>query len=399
MNCNHCRLELSEHLDGRLPSGRRGAVLDHLTECASCSDYWEELQTAQEVALSSPAERVSAAFQDGLWDRIRAGEGTPEAIFHEPIPWTAKVRYVATGGAAAAAAILFWFAFQGPDPEAGNVERRAAADASAERDGSVSAKASAARERTSSPGADMSETVAFGIEALDKPVKPVAPATVAYEAARGIAVNHDLLSSSMAELPKQPSARLDDVLSRFQEMQSFGQLLLQLEEQSLVAVPEPARGQLVMTCNLQPNTLRRSPEKLRQVVSQTHELAQLPNRVLTRQRFQLSDLEAFMEQMRRQPHLLNQFVFVSGLATGEVPHGGAFHFVGMPRAELQTRGYNPLSLYFLNPVSLGTGEAGAPLGHDLMNAQIEVQVKTDGNRRTLVIQRSSSGTSVRREED
>jgi hypothetical protein len=78
----------------------------HLTGCDSCQELWSELQKAQELALSLPSESVSHDFRDSLFERIRAGEGTPEAIFNEPVPKLVKLRYLATG-AAAAAVLLF----------------------------------------------------------------------------------------------------------------------------------------------------------------------------------------------------------------------------------------------------------------------------------------------------
>jgi hypothetical protein len=106
MNCNTCRYELSQCLDGRLPSGRRTVVLQHAEACADCGTFWTELQSAQRLSLQLQPVRVSEGFRDQLWERIRAGEGSPEAIFHEPIPLLTKVRYALTGAAAAAAVLL-----------------------------------------------------------------------------------------------------------------------------------------------------------------------------------------------------------------------------------------------------------------------------------------------------
>lgn len=106
MNCNTCRYELSQCLDGRLPSGRRAVVMQHLTTCEVCASFWSELQAAQQLTLQLPKEHVSEGFRDQLWERIRAGEGTPDAIFHEPVPLLTKARYALTGAAAAAAVLL-----------------------------------------------------------------------------------------------------------------------------------------------------------------------------------------------------------------------------------------------------------------------------------------------------
>ena len=106
MNCNQCRYELSQCLDGRLPSGRRTLVMEHVDQCSDCSTFWGELQAAQQLVLQLSREGVGEQFREQLWERIRAGEGTPDAVFHEPVPFAAKVRYAMTGAAAAAILLL-----------------------------------------------------------------------------------------------------------------------------------------------------------------------------------------------------------------------------------------------------------------------------------------------------
>ncbi len=105
MNRTRIEQELSLHLDGRLPSGRREKLLAHLAESEDTERLWEEMQSAQELALQLPGHEIGREFHDTLWKRIRSGEGTPEAVFREPVPLTTRLRYVATGAAAAAAAI------------------------------------------------------------------------------------------------------------------------------------------------------------------------------------------------------------------------------------------------------------------------------------------------------
>jgi len=106
MNCTTCRFELSQCLDGRLPSGRRAIVMQHAETCATCSQFWTELQAAQQLTLRLRTSRVSPGFREELWERIRAGEGTPEAVFHEPVPALTKLRYALTGAALAAGLLL-----------------------------------------------------------------------------------------------------------------------------------------------------------------------------------------------------------------------------------------------------------------------------------------------------
>lgn len=111
MNCSTCRYELSQCLDGRLPSGRRTIVLQHASQCEACGTFWNELQAAQRLTLRLQRPRVSENFRESLWERVQAGEGTPDAVFREPVPLLAKLRYALTGAAAAAAALLCvtWF--------------------------------------------------------------------------------------------------------------------------------------------------------------------------------------------------------------------------------------------------------------------------------------------------
>lgn len=106
MNCTTCRYELSQCLDGRLPSGRRTEVMNHAESCATCGSFWLELQAAQELSLSLQQAEISPNFRKGLWDRINAGEGTPSAVFQEQVPLWSKVRYTLSGAAAAAALLI-----------------------------------------------------------------------------------------------------------------------------------------------------------------------------------------------------------------------------------------------------------------------------------------------------
>lgn len=124
MNCNTCRYELSQCLDGRLPSGSRATVMQHVAACEACARFWDELQAAQKLVLDLPRQRTSSSFRDQLWDRIRSGEGTPEAVFHERVPMALKVRYSLIGAAAAAALLLagLWLHGDDRDFDRGNLD-------------------------------------------------------------------------------------------------------------------------------------------------------------------------------------------------------------------------------------------------------------------------------------
>ncbi len=107
MNCRECQRDMSPCLDGRLPSGRRSVVMEHLEACEECTKLWGEFQQAQELVLRMPVRPVSPDFHTRLWERIKAGEGTPQAVFAEPMPLAAKARYVLIGAAAAALLLVF----------------------------------------------------------------------------------------------------------------------------------------------------------------------------------------------------------------------------------------------------------------------------------------------------
>ncbi|MGE3173653.1 MAG: hypothetical protein AB7O97_13600 [Planctomycetota bacterium] len=106
MNCSTCQYELSQCLDGRLPSGRRAVVMDHVAACAECDRFWRELQGAQALVLNLQRHRVEPDFRDRLFERVQTGEGTPPAVFQEQVSLGTKVRYLCTGAAAAAAVLV-----------------------------------------------------------------------------------------------------------------------------------------------------------------------------------------------------------------------------------------------------------------------------------------------------
>mgnify|MGYP001794563199 CR=1 FL=1 len=113
-HCSSVRHALSECLDGRLPSGRRSEVMAHVAKCGDCAEFWRDLQKIRELSNSAEQPAVGNNFREGLWRRIEAGEGTPEAVFSEPVPMLTRLRYVATG-AAAAAALVFVLHLTDPD--------------------------------------------------------------------------------------------------------------------------------------------------------------------------------------------------------------------------------------------------------------------------------------------
>lgn len=138
MNCTTCRYELSQCLDGRLPSGRRTEVMNHAESCATCGSFWLELQAAQELSLSLQQSEVSPNFREGLWNRINAGEGTPSAVFQEQVPLWSKVRYTLSGAAAAAALLIGVTFLMKDEVVTPNTTDRAANDTGSISTGSIS---------------------------------------------------------------------------------------------------------------------------------------------------------------------------------------------------------------------------------------------------------------------
>jgi hypothetical protein len=106
MTCKQHELDLSLNLDGRLPPGRRSALLEHVQECRDCARTLREMQRAQDLALNLPVLPTGTGFRQTLWERIRAGEGAPEQALTSPVPWTTKVRWLLSGAVAAAALLV-----------------------------------------------------------------------------------------------------------------------------------------------------------------------------------------------------------------------------------------------------------------------------------------------------
>jgi len=98
--------EMSLHLDGRLPSGRRQRLQRRLAEDFEAARTWDELRRCQQAALELPGQSVSPTFTATLHERIASGEGTPEAVFRTPVPVRTRVRYALAGAAAALVVLI-----------------------------------------------------------------------------------------------------------------------------------------------------------------------------------------------------------------------------------------------------------------------------------------------------
>ena len=233
MTCNQFRYELSQCLDGRLPSGRRTQVMQHVEQCEGCSTFWNELQAAQSLVLQLPRERVSEGFRAQLWERIQSGEGTPEAVFREPVPFTTKLRYAFTGAAAAAAVLLGTLLLQ-PDRTPKSTIQVADADGSASHDGGLRQRV---HDDVPSPNATLvADPGPLGM------TRRLTPDLVALEAARQIEQSYVTVRSTltrirMSQIDAKNGGR--QVLDNANNVYICGEVLLDLSDRRRLVFGDP----------------------------------------------------------------------------------------------------------------------------------------------------------------
>lgn len=217
MNCNAFRFDLSQCLDGRLAPGRRTVVLRHAAECGACGQFWADLQKAQQLTLRLQQPRVGAGFRETLFARIESGEGTPEAVFREPVPTLTKVRYAVTGAAAAAAAILCvsWLT---PATSPRPLEF-----------------ASATQARATAPHQEQAADVQ---PALLAATQPLGFHLVAREAARQLDQRYDAAASAMRRVEGGDDRAVPSVLENADEVLALGELLLDLRDRKRLLFTE-----------------------------------------------------------------------------------------------------------------------------------------------------------------
>lgn len=218
MNCNAFRFDLSQCLDGRLAPSRRTVVLRHAEECDGCGRFWADLQKAQQLTLRLQRPRVGADFRETLFARIESGEGTPEAVFREPVPMLTKARYAVTGAAAAAAAILCvsWLT---PTPAARSTD--------------VVAAAAPVR------AANLHQEAAPEVQpALLAATQPLGFHLVAREAARQLDQRYDAAASAMRRVDGGDDRAVPTVLENADEVLALGELLLDLRDRKRLLFTE-----------------------------------------------------------------------------------------------------------------------------------------------------------------
>lgn len=237
MNCTTCRYELSLCLDGRLPSGRRGLVMQHVDECADCAGFWNELQAAQRLALQLPHTRVSDGFREQLWERIRSGEGTPDAVFREPVPLITKARYALTGAAAAAAVLLCatWLRRESAKVPAEQPLASAAQNASTTNDRHAAAGTAVA---AFAPSYDFSR---LEDSPLVSAARPLTTDVFALETARQLEQRHALAQLALRRIEGSATdsdAAIDQALTNAGEFAAFGECLLDLHDRQQLRFSE-----------------------------------------------------------------------------------------------------------------------------------------------------------------
>jgi anti-sigma factor RsiW len=116
MRCKKVLERLDEHVDGLLPAPQAEAIRDHLDDCGDC----RETALALKASSASLCAWDEAPLPDGCFDKILERiESLPPEALDRPVrrrlgPLTpgfvvvdvARLRRVATGGLAAAAAVL-----------------------------------------------------------------------------------------------------------------------------------------------------------------------------------------------------------------------------------------------------------------------------------------------------
>jgi anti-sigma factor RsiW len=238
MNCGTCRYELSQCLDGRLASGRRAVVMAHVAECSECDRFWTELQQAQELIVQLPRMCVGGDFRERLFDRIRTGEGTPPAVFHEPVPVLAKVRYALTGAAAAAAVLVVGTLIRNqsaPAPRSDDVAKLTNNEPLAPR--TDHGRPDDAQRATEWQQDDALFTSAIAANPLLAAARPVTPALVAGEAAKQFENRFTYATNTLARLDESgdDAFAVREVCANAVELKDLAELLCDLRENDHVS--------------------------------------------------------------------------------------------------------------------------------------------------------------------
>lgn len=358
MNCNTCRYELSQCLDGRLPSGRRTVVMQHADECAECGTFWAELQAAQRLTLQLPRTRVSADFRDSLWERIKAGEGTPAAVFREPVALVTKVRYALTGAAAAAVVLwgAMWLRADGAPSrdELAHVDRTSLDRANLDRPGIT------VRQPAVIAGEEPSATELFGESSLTSATRPLTFDLVAVETAKQLEQRHATTMLALRNLRSgdtDKGAAIDRVFESADELNAFAEVLLDMRDRGRLWFTdhdvEPALRYTVSLLG-KSRRLERSVDTVRNMVApaldSSPRLGSISRRIMTVPTVDPSEeMEVLANMNRHRPDIFPKLFVIIGSADAAMRFGaprpfGTFRmtdecgtFLVAPLSELEAR--------------------------------------------------------------
>lgn len=250
--------------------------MQHVEECRECSSFWNELQAAQKLILQLPRERVGAGFRDQLFERIRAGEGTPEAVFREPVPTWTKIRYALSGAAAAAAVLVAatWL----HDDRASPTENHIAAPNQREPN-----QRELERRIPNAEFASQDGFPHFYENPLMSATQRLTTDVVALEAARQMEQRYDSVNRGLRRLERDATdanAVVEQVLDESGEFVAFGELLLDMRDrQRLVITPPEVDADLTVAVRLlgQAGQRQRSIDTVREVIAPALRGARLAN--------------------------------------------------------------------------------------------------------------------------
>ena len=306
MNCRTCQHELSQCLDGRLPSGRRTAVMQHADDCPQCAAFWAELQQAQEMVLRLPRQHVGPEFREGLWERIQSGEGTPPAVFQEPVPLQTKVRYLLTGAAAAA---LLLVAFQlGTSRNSATPENITSARHS---------------ESVATPSTPAPQAPVTGLVPRMPGFEPLTPTLMATEAARQFHRNLTTAGDYAKSLRSQDDGVASRLCESAGEMTRLGRVLLDLHAHEQVWFSEPVSRELQLVVDQFDNLPRRdeaAASTIAMVLRRVPSLDRLPMEIRGgRLIYSCDELDGFQMRWARRPEVFELLFFSLPQASGSCP--------------------------------------------------------------------------------
>lgn len=215
--------------------------MDHVAACESCDRFWRELQAAQALVLRLPRPRVNHDFRDQLFERIQTGEGTPPAVFHEPVPLAMKVRYTLTGAAAAAALLMAATLLRNkPEPERATIANlpaavgvdQAALDARPAK--LASGYTASADVRPLEPRGSATSGPA---DSLLSAVRPLTPDLVAVETAREFEQRFRWTTQLLNRTQDDATART--VCNNAAEIHDLGKVLVDLRDSKWLSFADP----------------------------------------------------------------------------------------------------------------------------------------------------------------